>query len=97
MCASCYLVNICLHGVYTDTPLTLQQLSRVNLRKTLGPSQINQLSELGLEPDFEAYVRSILDICDGSEVKQVAVQAHAKEQKARVPLEKFEVDYSATK
>ena len=69
----------------------------MNLRKTLGPSQIEQLSELGLEPDFEAYVRSILDICDGSEVKQVAVQAQAKEQKGKVPLEQFEVDYSATK
>ncbi len=75
----------------TDAPLTLLQLQRVDLRKTLGPSKMNTLSEQGLEPEFELYVRSILDICDGRDIKAVAVQAQAIEAKGKVPFEQFEV------
>ncbi len=57
---------------------------------------MDQLSELGLEPGFEAYVRSILDICEGGEIKKVAVQALAMEGKGKVPFEQFEVDYQGT-
>ncbi len=53
---------------------------------------MDQLSDLGLEPDFELYVRSILDICDGREVKAVAVQALASEAKEKLPFKQFELE-----
>lgn len=50
---------------------------------------MEELSTQGLEPEFELFVRSILDICDESEVKQASVQA---QQNGRVRIKQFEVE-----
>ena len=69
---------ICHHSI--ESPLSLQQLSRVNLRRALGPSGISQLPNLGLNPEFVTYVQSILDICDGKEIKRASIEANVAEQ-----------------
>lgn len=80
---NCVCANLSILSCSSDTPLTLEQSSRLNVRQNLGPANMDQLSQLGLEPDFELYVTSILDICDGREIKAVAVQALATEAKER--------------
>lgn len=61
----------------SENPLSLQQISRINLRRTLGPLGIDQLPHLELDPEFVTYVQSILNICDGKEIKQVSIEAQA--------------------
>ena len=56
--------------------MSLSRLCRVAVRRSLGPSYLasSDLSSLQLPPHVLAYLRSILDICDGAAVKEKAVE-----------------------
>jgi hypothetical protein len=57
-------------------PMSLSRLCRVAVRQSLGPSCLASpdLSSLKLPPHVLAYLRSILDMCEGAAVKRKAVE-----------------------
>ena len=57
-----------------DTPRTLLQMSRVSIRRFLGPSAKGQLESLGLPPHLEEYVHNVLDVCSSETIKSLSVQ-----------------------
>lgn len=64
--------------VCSGGPPSLSRLCRVAVRKSLGPSRLGlagtQLSSLNLPPQVLDYLRSVLEVCEGDEVRRKAVE-----------------------
>ena len=53
------------------------RLTRVNLRRRLGPAKMDTIASMGLSPDVVDFMHNILGLCDGAAYKAMAVQAKA--------------------
>ena len=61
-------------------PLSMLRLSRVNLRRRLGPTRMNTLSSMGLPPHIVDFMQNILGLCDDyAQFKAMAVRASSVE------------------
>lgn len=56
------------------------RLSRVNLRRRLGPTRMDTISSMGLPPHIIEFMHNILGLCDGhAHFKAMAVRAGSSE------------------
>ena len=56
------------------------RLSRVNLRRRLGPTKMDTIASMGLPPHMVDFMHNIIGLCDGhAQFKAMAVRASSAE------------------
>ena len=75
----CVGFDLC-SSIHIGSPLSLLQLSRVAVRKCLGPTHINDLPSTGLPHHLVGYVRSILELCEGQLIRELSLDNSTKQE-----------------